>query len=570
MKPVRLPASATNAFPRWALLVLCLLYILPGLIGRDPWKNIDAIGFGVMWTMAHGNFQDWLWPHIVGLPILQDGPLAFWLGALCIKLFGSLIGDPMAARVAVLFFFLVGTASVWSGAYLLGSRQQAQPLKLAFGGQPDASNFARMLADSALLIYLGCFGLLVHSHETSAHALYVSFIALFLYTFIKFLDVRSYVHAFNIGFVFVLLGLVHNWLVPSILFLGVLILVACKNWRVACCLLLALVPPVVVVVAIFFASAHYTPLFQSSLFDAWVVSTYPQFHIPTLVTLAYFLKNSVWFVWPAWPFACWAVYTWRKQYTQPHIALPLSFVVMLIGVTLFYSKSEAGVLLPLLPPFAILAAFGLPTMKRGAINAIDWFSVMVLSACAGFIWLGWIANQTGWPASIAKNSFKLMPGFVLDFNAFAFVVAFVATLLWVVLVHWRVSRYPSVLWRAVVLSTGGVILCWQLLMTLWLPWINYGKSYAGVANKIARQLPPTGHCVNTNVGAAQRASFAYFGKINFAPYYNFVCPYFLVQDNPNKKNDVQQFSSKQWVLLWEGRRPSDRDERFRLFKKRVP
>mgnify|MGYP000001543336 CR=1 FL=1 len=39
-------------------------------------------------------------------------------------------------------------------------------------------------------------------------------------------------------------------------------------------------------------------------------------------------------------------------------------------------------LLMLLPPLAIMAAFGLPTMKRGAINAIDYFSVMVLTMLA--------------------------------------------------------------------------------------------------------------------------------------------------------------------------------------------
>jgi 4-amino-4-deoxy-L-arabinose transferase-like glycosyltransferase len=59
LKPVRLPASATFLLPRWGLVLLCLLYILPGLIGRDPWKNDDAAGFGIMWTMAHGGLNDW-------------------------------------------------------------------------------------------------------------------------------------------------------------------------------------------------------------------------------------------------------------------------------------------------------------------------------------------------------------------------------------------------------------------------------------------------------------------------------------------------------------------------------
>ena len=69
MKPVRLPASAVLALPRWALFALAMLYILPGVIGREPWKNDDAASFGIMWTMAHGTWQDWLWPNIAGLSV---------------------------------------------------------------------------------------------------------------------------------------------------------------------------------------------------------------------------------------------------------------------------------------------------------------------------------------------------------------------------------------------------------------------------------------------------------------------------------------------------------------------
>jgi len=224
------------------------------------------------------------------------------------------------------------------------------------------------------------------------------------------------------------------------------------------------------------------------------------------------------------------------------------------------------VLLPLLPPLAILAAFGLPTMKRGAINAVDWFSMMTLSTCAGFIWVGWIAKQTGWPAQIARNAFKLAPGFKPEFNLLATAIAAAATIGWIMLVRWRIARHPSVLWRAVVLSSGGVILCWLLLMTLWLPWLNYGKSYAGVAQQIGSRLPASGYCVDTNVGPSQRASFAYFGQVEFARFGNHDCDYLLLQDSGNsplmKKDEEGSLH-----LLWEGRRPSDRDERYRLYRR---
>jgi len=134
-------------------------------------ENDDAISFGIMWTMAHGNLQDWLAPNIAGLAMPAESPLAYWLGAICIKLFGWLLSDPLAARISTIICFLVGSLSIWYATYLLGRRSEAQPLKLAFGGQPEPKDFGRMLADGAFLIYLGFLGLLLHSHETSAKTL---------------------------------------------------------------------------------------------------------------------------------------------------------------------------------------------------------------------------------------------------------------------------------------------------------------------------------------------------------------------------------------------------------------
>src|SRR3569623_1868840 len=99
------------------MLALCMLYILPGLIRRDLWKSEDAAGFGIMWSMAHGGLNDWLWPHVAGLPMADKGPLAFWLGAACIRLFGGLLGDATAARIATIVFFLIGSFALWYATY---------------------------------------------------------------------------------------------------------------------------------------------------------------------------------------------------------------------------------------------------------------------------------------------------------------------------------------------------------------------------------------------------------------------------------------------------------------------
>jgi 4-amino-4-deoxy-L-arabinose transferase-like glycosyltransferase len=569
MKPVRLPASATLALPRWGLVALCLLYILPGLIRRDPWKTDDAAGFGIMWTMAHGGLNDWLSPHIVGLPMPEEGPLAFWIGAIFIKLFGWLLGDALAARISTIAFFLIGSLSVWYATYLLGRRPEAQPLRLAFGGQPEPKDFGRTLADGALLIYLGSLGLLLQSHQTSAEALQISLIAFAMYTTIRLFESHSIRSAAILGVTLGLLVLTRGWVLPMALWMGLVALAALREKKIAWYLILIALPLASAVAGIWLSANQQGHPVSAPAIQGWMAWNQRQLDWPTKDSLVYLFKYGIWFTWPAWPFAGWAVYAWRNQYKTLHIVLPLTFFAVFIILALLNPHSEESILLPLLPPLAILAAFGLPTMKRGAINAVDWFSVMTLTTCAAFIWVGWIAKQTGWPAQIAKNAFKLAPGFQPEFNLMALLIAASATIGWIMLVHWRISRQPSVLWRAVVLSSGGVILCWLLLMTLWLPWINYGKSYAGVAQQIAQKLPPVRYCVDTNVGSAQRASFAYFGKVDFAKFNEGNCDFLLVQDSVNKKNAAQVLKEFDggWRLLWEGRRPSDRDERFRLYRR---
>jgi hypothetical protein len=217
-----------------------------------------------------------------------------------------------------------------------------------------------------------------------------------------------------------------------------------------------------------------------------------------------------------------------------------------------------------------MAAFGLPTMKRGAINAIDWFSVTVLTMVAAIFWLFWVAHLTGTPAQLAKNVLKLLPGFKPEFGLVAFLVAAAATVGWFALVTWRLSRQPSVLWRAVVLSSGGLILLWVLLMTLFMPGLNYSKSYVSVGRQLAAALPAGARCIDSNAGLPQRASLAYFGQLPFAWPDMAECDLFLLQDSVRIRDEreaLQPPKGKEWTLLWEGRRPADRDERFRLYQR---
>ena len=570
MKPVRLAAAATTILPRWGLISLCLLYMVPGILRRDPWRTDDAAGFGIMWTMAHGSLSDWLAPNIAGLAMPQEGPLAFWLGAILIKLFGWLTGDALAARFSTLLFFAIGAVAIWRTVYVLGRRQEAQPLKLAFGGQPAPRDYGRTLADGALLIYIACLGLLLRSHETAAPALQVSLVAASLYAGTCLFDAKTWRSAIGLGFSLGCLVLTRGWIVPVALYASLIVLAFWRERQLVSKLLLSLL--IAGLLPLCWIMLHEWQQPAPGFIAEWLQWHQTQIAKTGLHTFALLTKSLIWFAWPAWPIAFWAMYAWRRQHVL-HIQLPAIALFGVLITCVFSNLAGNADLLPLLPPLVMLAAFGLPTFKRGGINAIDWFSVMTLTAIAAFIWLGWIAKQTGWPAQLAKNAFRLAPGFKPEFNFLAFAVALAATIGWGLLLQWRLARKPPVLWRAVVLSTGGVVLCWLLLMTLWLPWLNYGKSYATVAEQIQSTLPVNYDCVTADgIGPAQRASFAYLGEVKFAKKNQKHCDYLLVQDNDvrHKHSDAIKKISADYTLLWQGRRASDRDESFRLFARKSP
>ena len=77
--------------------MLCAAYVLPGLVGRDPWRNADLNAFGLMLAMAEGRTSWWA-PALGG--VLADTALPpHWLGAVFIALGQGWLDPALAARV---------------------------------------------------------------------------------------------------------------------------------------------------------------------------------------------------------------------------------------------------------------------------------------------------------------------------------------------------------------------------------------------------------------------------------------------------------------------------------------
>jgi 4-amino-4-deoxy-L-arabinose transferase-like glycosyltransferase len=288
-------------------------------------------------------------------------------------------------------------------------------------------------------------------------------------------------------------------------------------------------------------------------------------------------RTLLWFCWPAWPIALWTLWSQRAasnmSWRSPQIALPFSFVVCFLVMALCAQQASDSFVLMLLPGLAVLAAFGLARLGRGAINAIDWFAVMVFSLLCLTAWFYWIAAVTGYPARISNHIARLAPGYKPALIWTELIIALAITGAWGWLIYWRISRRPKVLWRSVVLSSGGLVLSWALLMTLWMPWLNYTRTYRDVAQQMKNKLPAHYNCIQTeHLGLAQRVTLVYFADLRFADTSKISegkdCDFLLLQDSVANRYDAK-IPETDWKLRWEGRRAAARDERFRLYRKQL-
>ncbi|MEY3871966.1 MAG: hypothetical protein RLZZ296_961 [Pseudomonadota bacterium] len=566
--PALIAQSAVRRLPRLALLLFCVAYVLPGLIGRGPWKNADISAFGVMQQMA-ATGRDWLHPNLMGFTVDFDGLLPYWIGALAIKLMPFL--DPaLAARLPYIGLLALTLAATWYSVYYLARSPQAQPVAFAFGGEASPADYARAMADAGLLALLACLGLAQLSHETTPAMAQLGFMTLMFYS-VAASPYRSPWQVFGPGSAFVLgmagLALSGAPTVAALLGIGsVLVEWAHRRWggesneqpdtrgwmllMLGATLATALLA---YVLGLWAWRIDVAALSQSEAHKEW----------------GSIIRLLLWFPWPAWPLALWTLYRWRRQLTSRHVALPLWFAAVAIGTTLLTGASDRSLLLSL-PPLATLAAFALPTLRRSVTSLIDWFTLLFFTSCAIVIWVIWVAMQTGVPQQPAANVAKLAPGFEPSFSALAFGLALLATLAWAWLVKWRAGQQRAAIWKSLILPAGGTTLCWLLLMTLWLPLLDFSRSYESMTRQVAWQVNRQACVEVLGLNTAQIAALRYHQKLNLRPTGpETSCPYLLV-DTKSLSTMWQTVNRAEWERMIMVRRPADRSENVVVYRRFKP
>jgi len=523
---------------------------------------------GYMGELVQGS-ASWFKPSLMGVSLENPSLLPYWLGAWAIQMAPGGIPLDFAARIPFGLMMALALISTWYGTYYLARSRQAQPVAFAFGGEALPADYARAIADGGLLALMACLGLAQLSHETTPALAQLCFTALLYYAMSALPYHRGWP---ALAAVLGLSGLTLSGApTMAVLFgLGSAVIhgfdqdrsLASDTTKTR-----PLTPVVLESTLIVLCTAAVAAMGIALNLWRWKI----ELPHATWADWNGYAQLLIWFTWPAWPLALWTTWRWRHQlfnrHISRHLTLPAWFALVCVVATLTTGSADRTLLLAL-PALASLAAFALPTLKRQMASLIDWFTLLFFSGCGFTIWVVWIAMQTGFPSQPAANVARLAPGFVDRFSPLAFAIAVAATLAWAWLVQWRVGRHRAAIWKSLVLPAGGAGLCWLLLMTLWMPLLNYAQSYVSLVNRTVDSIGAPPACIETTgLGEGTIAALRFYGKLPLkALQASPACPWLLAE--PALDMSIPSvIDLSQWDLTARLNHPVAREETVLIFKR---
>ncbi|HTE14529.1 MAG TPA: hypothetical protein VK642_05590 [Burkholderiales bacterium] len=521
--------------------LLCLAWIVPGLVGHDPWKTDEAYTFGVVYDMLRGG--SWLVPTLAGEPFLYEPPLYYLTSAATAYLASPLLPLHDGARLA-------------TGSYMA--------LALLFCGLAGRELHGKGNGGIAALLLLGCFGLVLRGHETITDIVPLAGFALAYYAWAVALRralLGGVLLGIAIGVVFLSQGALETLILVVI---TAALPAVSKAWRTrntAWALVVAALVAAPLVAAWPLALHARSP----ALFEQWLQSDLYAIAGGVRRDFSYYVRIMPWHAWPVWALCLWQLWnTRREQYFTPAVALPLTgFVVTLLLLSLGGDGRDIYAL-TLLPAAALLATLAIPHLPRGAANAWFWFGVTGATFFIIVAWFYWSGLEVGVPARLHAHLQRLLPAYTSGFKALPFALAACYTMAWIVLLLKlkRSAERPVIVWAA------AVTVLWGLSASLFIGWVDTTRSYRAVFTGLQQSLPAKYRCVaSRNLGDTQRAMLHYYANVitrrEETSKDHQQCNLLLTQDLARDAPAV----ARPWRKIWEGQRPRDKVERYRLYQR---
>ncbi len=369
------PSGPWRAFKQFGLVLLCAAWVCMGLVGHDPWKTEDATSIGVASEMAKRG--DIVVPILAGEPYLARPPLIYASGALAITALSPALQRHNAARLV---------AGVALALILLVTAQASRELN------------GRALRWLPVLILIGSVGFWDRAHALSPELGDTAGVAVALYGFA--LALRRPVAGgivLGIGVALAFLGrgmLGPVWLVVSALLLPLVD----KPWRTrAYGLTLLVALSVALPLALSWPLALH--MRDPALFALWwngeTLGNYVAFFGNSdEFAPGYYFKNLLWFAWPSLPLILWMLWTrgrgFNGGFRDPGFQVPAVVSVVMLTSLVVMPDPKLAYAIPLLVPFALLAALEVDSLKRDFSGALDWFGILTFGLVALLAWGIWI------------------------------------------------------------------------------------------------------------------------------------------------------------------------------------
>ncbi|GAA4011691.1 ArnT family glycosyltransferase [Actimicrobium antarcticum] len=527
------------------------VFVFFGLTGHDPWKADEAYVFGVIHSMLDSG--NWLVPTIAGEPFMEKPPLYYWVAGGFVHVLGGWMDEPDAARMASGFFMAITCWAVGSAAH---------------------NWWGRGTGRYAPLLLLGCLGVLTQTHMMMPDVPLLTGFALSAWGFSIMLS-RSVIGGLLLGVGAGVSFLSKGILGPAVIGITALLLPICfSEWRTrsffrGLAISLAAALPFVLI----WPLALYAR--SPSLFMTWFWDNnfgrffgFSAVHSGTEHVDGFWLQTLPWFTFPVFPLALLAVWHNRRVLlTHPGMQYGV-IAATVISLVLATSESVRAIYaLPLLVPLAILATPSVYLINR--LPDLLWArgSQILFASLAGLIWLGWLIMMSTQAVPQWPRLLRVLPAdFAPEFDAPTFGLAITLT----IAAGFALRIFAKLPARGLTSWLTGLTLSWALLSTLWMPWLDYGKSYRTVFSEIT--WPTDTNCIaSIGLGESERAMLDYIAnrttvRREIQPVAS--CNTLLLQGyTPTGNGAVDQSA---WEPVWEGSRPGDSWQRFWLFRARSP
>jgi 4-amino-4-deoxy-L-arabinose transferase-like glycosyltransferase len=535
------PAPAprvVHAGRTWPFVLLVLLYVLPGLVGHEPWKQDETYIADIVRSMLASG--DAVVPRMAGVAFMEKPPLYYWVAGALATATSPVLPLHDGARLATGFFILLACAAL---------------------AQCGRNWVDAQAGRTAVCVLLACFGLAGYAHLMLTDTALLAGIA-FGMAGLPHWRTRPGTSGLQVGTGVGIGFLAKGLIAPGVFGLAAVLLPLCfARWRTrvyartVLAALLAALPWLILWPAALW-------LRDPRLFHDWIwtnnVGRFTGFSVPELGAAhdpGFWAKNLWWITFPALPLA--AIALWRERArlrSDERMQSAIVLAAVIFGVLVAARSARGGYALPLLLPLSLLGARSALTLDARVESAWRLCARGLFGGIAVALWLAWLYIECA-PTPMALQDI-LPPHPDRHVDALRLACAVVAT---VAAARLRLAALHT--W------VTGMALCWLLVTSLFLPWIDEVKSYRDVFAAL-RPAPGAGCVASWGVAESERAMLHYYDgivteRLETRP--ASACTLILLENPDGRLPRCSDAAS--WQPVWDGARPADRHEHFWLFRR---